>query len=217
VAVQLPRDVEVVVVASALPGSATPPVAAALAGTLADGGSRTLVVSADLRRPGLHQLVGVDRSPGLTDVLEAMGRGGDVSVEALLEETVVRAEEIPGGGQVDVLPAGNAVDSPAQLLASEQARELFSTLERSGYRHVVIESPPLLAGVDGHLVAQHADAVFVLCALDRLTPTDGVELGEALGRLHTEVVGLVVLDVHGRSHPLTVTPWPREGALRVEA
>ena len=216
VAVQLPRDVEVVVVAPALPSSATPAVAAALARTLADGGSRTLVVSADLRRPGLHQLVGVDRSPGLADVLEAMGRGGDVSPEALLEETIVRSD-VPGGGQVDVLPAGNAVDNPAQLLASEAASELVSTLTRSEYRHVVIESPPLLATVDGHLVAQHADAVLVLCALDRLTPTDGIELGETLGRLDTEVVGLVVLDVHRRSHPLTVTPWPRERDLRVEA
>jgi succinoglycan biosynthesis transport protein ExoP len=216
VAVQLPRDVRVVTVASALPGNATSPVAAALAGTLADGGSRALVVSADLRRPGLHQFFGVDRSPGLSDVLERIGRGGKASTGALLEETVVPSE-LPGGRQVDVLPAGSAVDNPAQLLASEAMTELFSGLGRSDYRYVVVEAPPLLAGVDGHLVAQHADAVLVVCTLDRLSPTDGVELGEALGRLHTDVVGLVVLDSHGRSHPLTVTPWPGERGVHVGA
>ena len=102
-AVQVPRDVKVILVAGALPGRAASAVAVALAQSLADGGSRTLLISADLRRPGVHELLGVERSPGLADLLAVLRGDGDGSPETLLEEMVV-----PAGGRrerVDVLPA----------------------------------------------------------------------------------------------------------------
>ena len=95
--------------------------------------------------------------------------------------------------------------------------ELFAELEQSDYAHVVVEGPPLLGAVEGTLVARHADTVLVVCQLDRLTPADAAELGEVLRRLDTQFVGLVALGVRGRSHSLTVTPWPRDAGSRVEA
>ena len=214
-AVQLPRDVKIVLVAGALPGRAASGVAVALAQSLADGGSRTLLISADLRRPGVHELLGVERSPGLADLLEALRGNGDGSPETLLEEMVVAAAA--HRERVDVLPAGTPAENPAQLLAGEAMMELVSEVERSDYRHVVVEGPPLLGAVDGSLVARYADGVLAVCQFDRLTPADAVELGEVLRRLDTRVVGLVALGVHGRAHSLTVTPWPREAGFRVEA
>lgn len=213
-AVQLPREAKLVLVAGALPSHAAPAVAAALADTIAEGGSGALLVSTDLRRPGVHEVLGVARSPGLADLLDALRRG-DAAPETLLQETV-----IPGAGdraQLDVLPAGMITDDPTRLLAGEEMSDLFAELERSDHAHVVVEGPPLLGGVEGSLVARHADAVLVVCQLDRLTPSDAAELGEVLRRLGTQVVGLVALGVRGRSHSLTVTPWPRDAGSRVEA
>ena len=214
-AVQLPRDVKIVLVAGAVPGRAASGVALAVAQSLADGGSRTLLISADLRRPGVEELLGVERSPGLADLLEALRANGDASPEVLLEEMVVPAAAHQE--HVDVLPAGTPAENPAQLLAGEAMMELVSVLERSDYRHVVLEGPPLLGAVDGSLAARYADSVLAVCQLDRLTPTDAAELGDVLRRLETRVVGLVALGVHGRTHSLTVTPWPREASFRVEA
>ena len=95
--------------------------------------------------------------------------------------------------------------------------ELLAEVERSDYRHVVVEGPPLLGAVDGSLVARHADGVLAVCQLDRLTPADAAELGEVFRRLDTPVVGLVALGVHGRTHSLTVTPWPSDAGVRIEA
>jgi len=215
-ALQLPDDVKIILVAGDLPGHATSAVAAALARTLAGDGSRTLVVSADLRRPLVHEVLGVDRSPGIADVLETLRRGGDETAESLLEETIVPAAAV-AGQQLDVLPAGTAAQNPTQLLASQTTAHLFAEFERSDYRHVVVEGPALLGAVDGLLVARYAHAVLAVCQLDRLTPANAVELGELLERLETQVVGLVALGVQGRSHSLNVTPWPRESDLRVEA
>jgi tyrosine-protein kinase len=215
-ALQLPDEVRIVLVAGDMPGQATSAVVAALARTLADDGSRTLVVSADLRRPRVHEILGVERSPGAADVLEALRRGDDRSAESLLEETIIPAAAAEEQ-HLDVLPGGTAVEHPSQLLASEATAELFAELEGSDYRYIVVEGPPLLGAVDGSLVARYAHAVLAVCQLDRLTPANAVELGELLERFQTQVVGLVALGVQGGSHSLNVTPWPREPGVRVEA
>ena len=70
---------------------------------------------------------------------------------------------------------------------------MFEELGRSEYRYVVVEGPPLLGAVDGQLVARWADAVLVVCRLDRLSPDDAAELGEVLARLEAPVLGSVVI------------------------
>jgi len=212
-ALQLPHDVKTVLVAGDIPGQAKSAVAAALARTLADDGSRTLVVSADLRRPRVHEILGVHRSPGLSDVLGAL-RSGEGEPASLLEETIISTAAAEQ--RLDVLPAGSGIEHPSPLLASDATAELFGELERSDYRHVVVEGPPLLGGVDGPLLARHADALLVVCQLDRLTPTDAVELGELLARLEMQVVGLITLGGRGGTQSVNVTPWPRRPRDRVE-
>ena len=59
------------------------------------------------------------------------------------------------------------------------------------------EWPPLLGPIDGQLVARWADAVLVVCRLDRMSPDEAVELGEVLARLRAPVLGTVVM---GGSH-----------------
>jgi Mrp family chromosome partitioning ATPase len=215
-ALQLPTALKIVAVAGDLPGSPAAPVAAALARTLVDDGSRTLVVSADLRRPGLHELIGVDRAPGVADLLRSLRRPDAERVETLLERAIVEAGTA-SGAQLDVLPPGTPTDAPSQLLAHEATEDLFVALELLDYRHIVVEAPPLLGVVDGPLVARHADALLTVCQLDRLTPDNAAELGELLRRLEVRFVGLVAVGGDDRSHSVAVTPWPHQLRPRVEA
>ena len=57
---------------------------------------------------------------------------------------------------------------------------MFEELGSSEYRYVVVEGAPLLGPVDGQLVARWADAVLVVCRLDRLSPSDATELGDVV-------------------------------------
>jgi Mrp family chromosome partitioning ATPase len=213
-ALQLPDDVGTVLVAGDLPGRVTSTVAAAMARTLADDGSRTLVVSADLRRPRVHEILRVRRSPGLSDVLGKL-RSGDAEPGALLEETIISTAAAEQ--RLDVLPAGSVLEYPSPLLASSATAQLFTQLRRSDYRHVVVEGPPLLGGVDGPLLARYADALLVVCQVDRLTPSNAAELGDVLARLDMQVVGLIAVGGRGGSHSGNVTPWPLRSRQRVEA
>ena len=73
-----------------------------------------LVVDADLRRPTVHQLLGLPAGPGLVDLLT-----GRVSlVEALIELPDYR---------LTVLRAGGSYDHPAEMLGSAPMRRLMDT------------------------------------------------------------------------------------------
>jgi Mrp family chromosome partitioning ATPase len=78
---------------------------------------------------------------------------------------------------------------------------LFEALERSDYRYVVVDGPPLLGVVDGPLLATYADAVIAVCRLDRMTPAAAAELGDVLQQLSSPAVGLVALGVR------TISPY----------
>jgi polysaccharide biosynthesis transport protein len=152
----------------------------------------TLLVSADLRRPGLHKQLGVEQAPGLGDVLQTLERGDGESAAEVVR-AVTRAHEHPSRGELRGLPSGDPAQHPAAVLSGNELGVMFDELSRSEYRYIVVEGPPLLGPIDGQLVARWVDAVLVVCRLDRLWPGDAAELGEVLARLDAPVLGSVVI------------------------
>src|SRR6266851_6416703 len=63
------RQLQTVGITSAAAGEGKSTTVANLAIALAEGGRRVVVIDADLRRPGMHTLFGVDRQEGLATVL----------------------------------------------------------------------------------------------------------------------------------------------------
>jgi capsular polysaccharide biosynthesis protein len=187
---QLPATRKLVLVTSDSTSEEKSAVTLRLAESLANTGSRTLLVSADLRRPRIERLLGLGHPAGLVDVLRALDeRGGEAGSE-LLRESVVRVSS-----HLHVLPAGDAGSSSAHLLAGEPLAALFDGLERSYYRYVLVDGSPLLGVVDGPLLARCAEAALVVCRLDQMTPTAAAELGDVLERLGVPVLGLVAIGV----------------------
>ena len=209
-ALQLPADRKVMLVTSAFPSDEKSNVSLRLARALARAGSRTLLISADLRKPRIEKLLDVPRAPGLTDVVRAIAEGeGDV--EELLTETIATVSPAPGAPDLDVLPSGSANGNRAQVFARQPMSLLFSALERSDYRYVVVDGSPLLGAVDGPLLARHADAVIAVCRLDRMTPAAAAELGDVLRQLDSAAVGLVVVGARTAvPYSLGMTPWTLE-------
>jgi capsular exopolysaccharide synthesis family protein len=141
-------QVRTVLVTSAAPSEGKSTVAANLALALADLRHTVLLVDADLRRPSIHRLVGIDGSVGLTSVLV-----GDVEAEAAgyrLPET-----------SLDVLTAGGSPPNPAEILTSNAMLELIQAAA-SRYDFVVIDSPPVLSVADANLLSPLVDGVVVV-------------------------------------------------------
>jgi len=120
--------------------------AANLGHTFAEAGHRTLLIDGDLRRGVLHRRLGARRRPGVSDFLR-----GEVPLEAIVQATPYPSFSLIGCGT-------RAYNAP-ELLGSQTMSQLLTTL-RPSYDVILVDSPPLSAGVDplilgtltGHLV-----------------------------------------------------------------
>jgi capsular exopolysaccharide synthesis family protein len=172
------RQIQVLCITSPGPGEGKSTTAANLAITLAQQGSRTLLVDADLRRPLVHRAFNLVQEPGLTDVLV----GG-----AQLREAV-RPNVIP---KLDVLPAGALPPNPSELLGSEAMRRLTEQL-RTSYDIIIFDSPPTLAVTDATVLGASADAVILVLRAGETEEVAAQRSLEQLRRVQARVAGTVL-------------------------
>jgi capsular exopolysaccharide synthesis family protein len=161
-------------VVSSLPGEGKTTVAANLSVMLAQADRRVVVISADMRRPRLHELFGLSNGRGLSNVL-----GGELALP-----DCVFATQLPS---LLVCPAGPTPPDPAEMLQSERMQELLVTLRQTA-DFVIVDCPPVLTVADPLGLASMADAA--LFVIDS-TGTKRSDVAEARYRL--EQVGTTLL------------------------
>lgn len=205
----------VLLVTSALPGEGKSTVTAGLGRALAQAGHRTLLVSANLRRPTLDGLFGLGDVPGLANLLNAFHQNGEVGADALIERAVRPVPEALGPEGLHVLPSGSASTSPVRLLSTGALVTFFDQLGRSDYGYVLVDGPPLLDLIDGQLLAQWVDGMLVVSSLDRLTPQAAVELHELLEQVDAKALGLVVVGSRGL-RPYAPRPASRRASVSAD-
>jgi capsular exopolysaccharide synthesis family protein len=119
--------------------------------SLAQTGARVVLVDADMRRPRLHSIFGLDNTNGLSGILA--GKKTEAEMLALVQH-----HEESG---MYILPSGRIPPNPAELLGSDQSRALIAVLE-GAFTHVVIDSPPVASFTDGVLLSSLADGVLLV-------------------------------------------------------
>jgi len=141
-----------ILVSSAEPSDGKTTVTANLAVSFAQAGKRTLVIDADLRKPGMTALMQLKGRPGVADILLS-----DAPV-AELAPRLVQATDLAG---LDVLPAGPRQPHPAELLSGPQLGELLTWAE-SCYDQVLVDCPPVLAVSDAQVVGRLVDGAILV-------------------------------------------------------
>jgi capsular exopolysaccharide synthesis family protein len=129
-------------------------------------GKPTLLVDGDLRSPDVHRIFGIDRSPGVVEVLH-----GEVPLDDAIDTSF--------SGQLHVLTAGSADISPHRIIGNGKFEMLVDNL-RERYQHIVIDTPPILAASEALIMAHTADAA-ILCVRRDFSRVDQVR--EAYSRL----------------------------------
>lgn len=104
-----------------------------------------LLVDADLRRPNLHRIFGIDPAPGLADILLH-----DAPLEACMVD--------PGIERLLLLPAGEALPASSEVLSSPRARILAAELRAADDdRLILYDLPPLLPSDDALVFLQNVE------------------------------------------------------------
>jgi Mrp family chromosome partitioning ATPase len=165
-------------------------VTAGLSRALAQAGETALVIDADLRKPALEQLFGMEPAPGLAELLAAARQGDSEAAGEMIVEPPQSASP-RRTGSLAVLGAGEAA-SPA-LVTEDALRVLFDELARTGFTCVILNGPPLLGYPECKAWARHVDALVVVSRPDRLHPSDAFEVRNQLDLVGTPVLGNVVV------------------------
>ena len=145
------RPPQVILVTSALPREGKTTAAANLAVTLAQLGDKTVLVDADLRKPGVGRMLnlGSGKYAGLSSYLAGVSSLDLVSVPH------------PSIPNLAAIPTGPLPPNPADLLASHRLADAITEL-RTKYKFVVIDSPPVMAATDAVIVSVQVDGVLLV-------------------------------------------------------
>lgn len=181
------RRAEVMVVTSSVPGEGKSTTSANLAIAIARSGQRVVLVDADLRKPVMGKLFGLEQTAGLVDVVR--GR-------AALDDVLQRW----GSFDLSVLPAGGTTSIPSELLGTVATSRLIADL-RGRFDTVIIDSPPLVPVTDAAIISTLADGVVLIVRPNKATKADFQRSLTSLERVHANVLGLVGSMMPDKSNP----------------
>lgn len=174
-------SVKTLLLTSPLPGDGKTTVSVNLAITLARSGRRVLLVDADLRRASVHLSLGVTRSPGLAELLQA----------ECAAASACRRVDVGGSGALFVLTAGSAPADPSSLFSPRAVSALMESIAVD-FDLVVIDSSPINVVADAALLANEADAVLVVARAGVTTAADLAFAMEQLSHARAPVIGTVL-------------------------
>jgi polysaccharide biosynthesis transport protein len=142
---------QIILVTSALPREGKTTAAANLAVTLAQLGDRTLLIDADLRKPGIGRLLnlGNGKFAGLSSYLAGVSS---------LDLVTVQHPAIPN---LSAIPTGPLPPNPADLLSSHKLADALAEL-RTRFKFIVIDTPPIMAATDAVILSVQADGVLIV-------------------------------------------------------
>ncbi|MEO0803445.1 MAG: polysaccharide biosynthesis tyrosine autokinase, partial [Cyanobacteria bacterium J06642_2] len=148
------KPLRAVTISSAAPGDGKSTVATYLAQAAAAMGQRVLLVDADLRRPQVHSIMGLENKRGFSD---AIGR------EFPLRDAI---QQSPWEKNLFVLPSGRIPPDPTRLLSSRKAQRIMDKLQ-SVFDLVIYDAPPLLGIADSTILSKRTDGIVLVIGMDK--------------------------------------------------
>ena len=136
-----------------------------LAVTLAQAGNRVLLVDGDLRRPTINRIFGLEREPGITDVIlgnytwrEVVRTVTDIMVGSLGMDDIMMTA---GMDNLNIITCGVLPPNPAEITDSRRMTE-FLQEAKEAYDVVIVDAPPVLQATDATVLGTKVDGVLLV-------------------------------------------------------
>lgn len=152
-----------------------------IAYSLTQAGKRVLLLEADLRRPSIATKLGLERKPGLTNLLVTRGD---------YREAIQNCAE---ASRLDILVSGSIPPNPSELLGSKRMARLMETIAQD-YDYIVVDLPPVTAVSDAIAMSKLLDGVVMVV---RSGVVDRKTLAEAMRQMqmvNVRILGFVYRD-----------------------
>lgn len=175
-----------------------------LAITMAQDGKRVLLVDADLRRPLVHARLGLERAPGLSDVLvgglpwrEAVRTVTDLMMGLLGVDRIVNT---PGIDLLNVMTSGNPPHNPAEFINASKLNEIIREM-REDYDMVLFDTPPILPIADAVMMSAKVDGVIFVYQVGRIGRSALKRAKFLIEHAQGKILGVVLTNVRAEITP----------------
>lgn len=169
-----------------------------LAITLAQEGQRVLLVDADLRRPIVHQRLGLERIPGLADALVGstswrshVRSAADLMLGPMGADRVMST---PGLDNLHILTSGSAVANPNEFLNMTKIKTLVNEMNEE-YDLILFDTPPILPVTDAVAFSSRVDGTIVVYQVGRIGRNALKRAKFLLDHAQANVMGIVLTNV----------------------
>jgi len=228
---------KILLITSAVPNEGKSTIAVNLARTLAYGGSKVLLVDADLRKGILHNLMGLQIAPGLAELLNGNGNGradhgarttdlvpqsaASNSSQSSVVDSPIQFNSLPN---LAFMARGENSSHPGDLFLNPNLDRLFAQW-RQQFDYVLIDSSPVFAADDATTLAAKADGTLFVVRSGYSGARATREAVELLYRRQAKVLGVIFnradtsarsyyyykyADYHGSGTKLTTDQQPHE-------
>lgn len=191
----LEKNIKSIVVTSASPLEGKTSVAANLAISMAQGGLRSLLVDADLRKPTIHTILGLDTSPGVTEYLlsnydlsETVRTVTDVMMGEMNMDRIMLT---PGIDNLHIMTCGTVPLNPAELMQSDKFKSFMEEVHNQ-YDVILMDTPPLISAADASILAMNADGVLLVYMAGKVARGILKRAKAQLEQVKANIIGVVL-------------------------
>jgi capsular exopolysaccharide synthesis family protein len=195
------RNLKSIMVTSASPREGKTLVASNLAIAMAQAGRKTLLVESDLRKPVISHALGIDKSPGLTDVIldgvswrETVRNIGEI----VLKER--REDGLGDLANLYLLTSGAVPSNPAEVTDSPKLLGTINEM-KANYEMIIFDSPPILSTADPAILGSKVDGVLLVYRVGSVSRSLLKRSVIQLNQVQANVIGVALNDMKAELSP----------------
>lgn len=197
--VSLDKPLKTILVTSAQPSEGKTTISANLALAFAMAGYKTIILDADLRRPRINEIFGINKEPGLTNVLI-----GDLELNRVVRETRIE--------NLYVVTSGIIPPNPAELLGSERMKTILEELKTKADL-IIIDAPIIMGIVDAVVLSAFCDGILMVVRYNSTSRSTLKETRRILETTKANILGAVLNGIDSRKTNYTYY-YSEEGRQR---
>lgn len=173
------KPIKKILITGANPSCGKSTISANLGVTLAQTGSKVLMIDTDLRKPTLNYFFDLPREPGLSNLMI----DDKLKPDAVIQKTAMI--------NLFLLSSGPIPPYPAEMLGSEKMKYLVEYLIGQ-FEYLIFDSPPVIAVTDSSILAGLTDGVVLVLDHGRVTRDEAVMAAEQLHKVNANLIGTIL-------------------------
>ncbi len=148
---------------------------------LAQGPTRVLLVDADMRKPQLHNFLGIKNEIGLSNFLSQ-----HIDIQDIIKKTEIE--------NLSVVTCGTSPPNPAELLGSNKMK-MFLAEAAKIFNRVIIDSPPMAVVTDAAILSGITDGSILVIYSNKTTRDIFPHIRHIFKSINANVLGVIVNNI----------------------